>query len=103
MNTTDTFQRCCAAYRRRREANSIIDQPSASESGFETVGGNEAYVLRNVNGPLMAFQILASGRVGKQEDLIEKDQEEFHANDLDETEETLCCPNDEEWAPTEDE
>lgn len=48
------------ANRARRE-NFLFQQPSASLSRAETIGGREHYVLRNCRGELAAYRIAANG------------------------------------------
>jgi hypothetical protein len=71
MNLDDLFKRATSAYLRRCAFPSISKQPSAGLSGFETIGNQYVYVLRNSASelPLIAFYIHPNGRIGKRVEL----------------------------------
>ena len=64
-NHDNLFERACQAYRRNQDPRAIPLQPSRTSSGQE---GN-AFVLRNGDGPLAAFDLTVTGRIGKRLDL----------------------------------
>lgn len=74
MNHNDLFERATASYHRRTIYPTISQQPSATSSGFDHIQGQEVYVLRNTSGPLMAFKINPSGRIGQPVDLPVEEQ-----------------------------
>lgn len=51
-----------------QEDSDQLMQPNRSLSAIETVDEESIFVLRNINGPLMAFQITPDGKLGEQVD-----------------------------------
>jgi hypothetical protein len=48
-------------------------QPSLAHTRFQIVAGDEAFVLGNSEGPVMAFRILLGGQIGGRVDLPDED------------------------------
>ena len=69
MNPHDLFQRALRAYTRHSDPTAIHQQPSSCASGMEEVNGDHLFVLRNLNGPLMAFTVKPNGWIGKRVEL----------------------------------
>ena len=74
MPNPDLFHRACRKYLRRCKPPIVPQQPDPNLSGIEDVAGLPIFVLRNMNGTLMAFFLLPGGRIERQVALSRLDE-----------------------------